>query len=526
MSKALKLFAPILAIASALHAAPDISNLNNCINEVRLANATPPAVPTFDQYTRNYRKLLIDLNTVTPTLPYVYQEAAARPLIRYLTNLGELQYLQIFAGISRNPNAAVLKDMIPDASLAILFHNSVNIQGVNAFQEIISDLYNSFISDELRTTSETGVRIDPPTYGIIPPLVKYGNAENGPYTWPGNATSQVLGLRCAIVSLPPAQLKGGLLAWSSLGHETGGHDILHADAGLINELAQKISAALMTRFGSQGLANYWAAVTDEATSDALGYLHLGPSAGIGLVGYFRSLGNGKLRNIGPKNGPHPIDLLRGYLAAAVAKRLNFKDAAAWSQTIYFETAKDNNLLYLVDQRGVYSLFPVSLDQAIASTEVVAEVILTSNLNALQGHSLLKITKGWTDADQDIVNSLVAAINTTGQLPLNVRGPGFYAAHAVSAATEAGLKFGANIPLVFNSMVNFLATMHQENPTWSLKVTTQSQQLVDRAFSGADKEADLLEPILVYEDLPEEGEFLDDANEDEEGDHDVLAANDD
>lgn len=519
--KSIKLFTPILAIVSALHAAPDISNLNNCINEVRLANIAPPAAPTFDQYKRNYSKLLTDLNTVLPSLPYVYQEAAARPLIRYLTNLGELQYLQIFSGTSRNPNAEALVDMIPDASLAILYHNNMNIQSVNAFQEVVSDLYDSFISDSARTSTETGVRIDPPTYGVIPPLVKFGNAESGPYTWTGSSTAQLLGLKCALVSLPPAQIKGGLLAWASLGHETGGHDILHADAGLINELAQKVSAALVAKFRSQALANYWAAVIDEAASDAIGYLNLGPSAGIALIGYFRSLGTGKLRNIGPKDGPHPIDLLRGYLAASVAKRLNFRDAAAWSQTIYFEAAKDNNLLYLVDQRGAYSFFPVALDQAIASTEVVAEVILNSKLNSLQGHSLLQITKGWTNNDQDIVNSIVTAINTTGQLPFNVRGSGFYAAHAISAATEAGLKFGANLPVVFNSMVNFLATMHRENPTWSLTATLPAQQMVDRAFGGAEREDDLIEPIIVYEDLPEEGELSEDINEEE-----ALAANDD
>lgn len=495
----LRFILPVISIAAALQAEiPDISNLNNCINEVRQANIAPLPVPTFDQYTRNFPKLIADLTAVTQTLPFVYQEAAAKPLIKYLRNLGERRFLSIFNQNLQDSLSQTLKQIIPDAALSILFHNSAFVQRVDAFQEIASDLYASFISEEERVSRVTGRPIQPPTYGVIPPLVKFGNAESGPYTWPCDATTGLLGMRCAIVSLPPAQLSGGLLAWSSLGHETSGHDILHADAGLLDELAAKVSSTLLNTFRSPALATYWAQCIDETASDICGYLHMGPSAGIGLIGYFRSLGNGKLRNMGFKQGPHPVDLLRGYLAAAVAKRLNFADGIVWGETLKNEASKDNNNLFLIDGKVAYP-FPVTLDIAIASTEVVAEVIMNSKLNALQGHSLQEI-QDWTDNDQAIVQTLIYALKANGQLPLNLRGPGFYAAHVVSAATLAGLSFNENIPNTFNEMLMYLQIMHHDNPLWSKTPTRAALRLLEHV--GLDSSTNNIEPRSAHTQLPE------------------------
>lgn len=496
----LRLIVPILSLASALHAAgPDISNLNNCINEIRQANMTPPVVPTFDLYKSNYRRLIADLEAATPTMPYVYQEAAAKPLIQYLRSLGEAQFLRIFSGLLQDNLSQSLQQIIPDACLAVLFHNTSFVQSVNAFQEIASDLYDSFISEEARVGKETGRPINAPTYGVIPPLVKFGNADAGPYTWPCDATTQLLGVRCALVSMPPAQIKGGLLAWSSLGHETSGHDILHADAGLLDELAQKVYATVLSTFQSQGLATYWANCIDESASDVCGYLNMGPSAGIGLIGYFRSLGNGKLRNVGFLQGPHPIDLLRGYLAAAVAKRLHFKSGNTWSKTLFNETKKDNDTLFLLDQRtGQYSVFPVPLEVAIASTEVVAEVIMRTKLDALQGYSLQDI-QDWTDNDQKIMKDLIAALDATGQIPATLRGPGFYAAHVIGASTLAALRQNASVTGIFGKMLAFLQTMHLDNPTWSKKPTKEALQLLERL--GVARPADQLEARPAIVDVP-------------------------
>lgn len=474
----------VLSVATTILQAegPDIGNLDQCIGEVRHAEANAPNVLTFDSYTRNYTQLMADLRSATSHLPHVYQVVAAEPLIKFLTDLGESQFLRMFEEDATDGRTAALQQIIPDAALAILSNAHAPLQGINAFEEIVSDLYDGFLGDEARAGNQTGRPIQPPTYGIIPPLVKFGNADDGPYTWTGDDTRQLLGMGCGIVSLPPAHLNGGLLAWSALGHETAGHDVLHADEGLLDELARKVHDAVLRKFKSKKLADYWASCLDETASDVMGCLNLGPSAGIGLIGYFRALGDGELSTLGSKNDPHPIDLLRGYLAAAVVKRLHFSGADIWSEVIAAETEKDRGKLYFVDRRGRRSSFPVSFKEAVASTDVVAEAIMESQLNALQGYSLQEL-QDWTDHDQSIVDSLVRVLQMQGQLPADLQGPGFYAAYVVAAATQAALQKGADVSTIFGKMQTFLATMHLANPTWSQTPTVQSMALVEYGLKG-------------------------------------------
>jgi hypothetical protein len=108
--------------------------------------------------------------------------------------------------------------------------------------------------------------------------VKWGNPDFGPYTWPVDATS-VFGARAAVVNLPPSNARKGLLAWAALGHETGGHDILHADTGLQDELAAAIRQGLADL--GDDMVEYWSSRIGEAAADVLGILNMGPAAAIG-----------------------------------------------------------------------------------------------------------------------------------------------------------------------------------------------------------------------------------------------------
>src|SRR5262245_14350146 len=103
------------------------------------------------------------------------------------------------------------------------------------------------------------------------------------------AATRSFNVQAAIVNLPPANAKEGLLAWAAVGHETGGHDIRHTYAGLEDQLASAVRTALrMAGFGGD-LADYWADRIDETASDVCGILNMGPAAAIGLIGYFRGL---------------------------------------------------------------------------------------------------------------------------------------------------------------------------------------------------------------------------------------------
>lgn len=498
MHLVLRLAIGLLSVASFLHAdGPDISNLSNCINEVQSANSNVPTVLTFDSYTSNYAQLLADLQTATPNLPHVYQQAAAQPLISFLNNLGQDKYLQIFQGQTTDDQSALLQQIVPDAALAILTYDGTVSQAVNAFQEVVSDLYDGFLSDEQRV-SQSGTPINTPTYGIIPPLVKFGNEDSGPYTWPADATSDALGMGCGVVSLPPSQINGGILAWTALGHETGGHDVTHADKGLLDELASQVQTAVLNAFGSQDLAAYWAKCIDETTADVCGYLNMGPCVGVGLIGYFRALGDGKLRTSGSTDDPHPIDLLRGYLGSNVVKYLGFSGASLWSQTIADETAKDNGPLSFVDQNGNSSDFPVDFNTAVAATDVVAKTILTTKLNTLQGHSLQDIVD-WHDQDQAAVDQLVTIYKSGGNLPATLQGPGFYASYVVAAAAQAGLQQGTDLGQTFSTMQSYLAQMHLQNPTWSTAPTTESLAMLEQRWKGSGQSSG---KKIAHHDVPD------------------------
>ena len=82
-----------------------------------------------------------------------------------------------------------------------------NVVAIDAFQEVVSDLYDGFLSAEDRRG------INPPDKETVAPLVKYSNPLAGPYTWPVDATSN-FGLKTAIVSLPPSHARIGLLGWA------------------------------------------------------------------------------------------------------------------------------------------------------------------------------------------------------------------------------------------------------------------------------------------------------------------------
>jgi len=260
-------------------------------------------------------------------------------------------------------------------------------ESTDAFQEVVSDVYDGFLSAEDRQG------VNPPDRGVIPPLVKWGNPEFGPYTWPVDATS-VFGCKAAVVNLPPANAHKGIVAWSALGHETAGHDILHADTGLPEELA----GALQQSLGPLGhnLDQYWSSRIDETASDVMGILNLGPAAGIGLIAYFRALnaafaGEARLRSEGPAGDPHPADILRGYLAAETIRLLEFAGRNDWARVIADETNKDVATIVLAGKS-------VPADIARQSATVVAQTLLVHRSKALENHALGEI-QNWRRSRQ-------------------------------------------------------------------------------------------------------------------------------
>ena len=445
---------------------PDISNLSNCIEDARqggLDQDPGPADPLqFDVLRGN-------LQAARPKVPPIYLDAAFNPYVATLDQLGENKFNQI---LLRDPSREGEAGLMLDIAQAILQRGEgFEPKAEPAFQEVVSDLYDGFLSAEDRG----GVL--PPDHETLAPLVKFGNPGFGPYTWPVDATES-FGLTVGIVNLPPANARRGLFAWPALGHETAGHDILHADDGLLGQTSSAIREALSSDPDTRDLAGYWADRIDETASDVLGILNMGPAAAIGLVGYFRGLnaaftGSATLRNAGPDSDPHPADILRGFLAAATVRQLEFSDASDWADTIAAETMKDVTSIELAG---------VTVDTKVAkrSAEIVSQAIATHPMASLEDHAFIQI-QNWRDHDEDIVAQLRGVLTTPNPLPSELAS-GVFAAHLVAAATTSALTSGANISLLFQRMLDLLKAMNDKNPSFGpLRVRHPGNMVRDRVY---------------------------------------------
>jgi hypothetical protein len=425
---------------------PDLSRLSSCVKEVMdaVSDTDPgPADPT------NYSQLRGRLEAVRNKLPPLYRDSFVLPYIETLDTLRESGFTRI---LIHDPYREGTAGLMLDAAQAILQQGEeYQLQATDAFQEVVSDLYDGFLSAEDRR----GVK--EPDKGVIPPLVKWGCVDCGPYTWPIDA-AESLRVKAGIVNLPPYNSRQGLLAWAALGHETCGHDILGADTGLREELATAVYASVVGQDGF--LAEYWVERIDETASDVMGILNMGPAAGVGLVGYFRGLnaaygGTVKLRNNGPGDDPHPADILRGYLAAEVISLLKFTGKTLWAKALLAEIEKDLEQIILADT-------VVDPAKALASAKAVAKAVASNKCKSLEGHSLLDI-QNWRDTDERYIRRVRTALRNNEPLR-EADTKGLYAAHVVSGAVIEAIASG-NVASSFKQMLGFLKTMHDKNPSW-------------------------------------------------------------
>ena len=427
----------------------NLSQLPACVEDARLAwldTDRGPPDPT------KYAALLTRLNGAPAKLPPLYRDAAAEPFLAAIQHLGADNFAAV---LKSDPKRESTAGLMLDVAQAILQHaDQYQKRPLAAFQELISDLYDGFLSAEDRRGVKT------PDFEVIAPVVKWGSPDSGPYTWPVDAT-RTFGLTVGVVNLPPSNARLGLCAWAALGHECGGHDILHADRGLLSELDDRVGAALVKAKLGTRMANYWSSRIDETASDVLGVLNLGPAAGIGLIAYFRginaALGWGpKLSSEGPADDPHPGDLVRGYLAAEAVRLLLFSEAKAWGDAIATETDKDAAAIVLA---GTH----FTLAQVKKAAKVVAGTIAMTRLDALDGHAFAEI-QNWRDRDEDVVARLRPTLTAAVDAPVSFDSDA-YAAHVVSGAVVLALEGAAPIPRLFTRMLAVMDAMHDANPSW-------------------------------------------------------------
>lgn len=442
--------AAVQALKSKKAEKPNLSGMAACIKDSRLAVADTTRGP---RNIKDYKRLMRQLKAAKRSLPPLYQEKCADPFLAELQKRGAWG----FSGtLKRDPTLQGEAGLMFDIAQAILQnrHGFALADAIDAFEEVASDLYDGFLSAEDRA----GIKL--PDHTVLAPLVKWGDPDSGPYTWPVDAAEGSFDFEAAVVSLPPANARRGLLGWTLLSHETAGHDILHADEHLEEEFAAKVLAALRAARIGAGLDEYWSQRIDETASDVMGILNMGPAAAIGMVVYFRgwnaTIDKPRLSNHGDPTDMHPADILRGFVAASTVRMLSSAGAADWADVIEAETEKDVEQIKIGD-------FPISLDRAKRSCEIVASTLATTRMAALNHHALIEI-QNWRDRDEDIVRELQK--NLLKNAPAGgSREDGIYAAHVVAAAALTALAGKKDVGSIFKWMLKVLKTMHDSNPSW-------------------------------------------------------------
>lgn len=156
--------------------------MQNCIQDIYDAlNASPPqdVNSRFQIYIDDFHTLLGDLERAHHHFPPVYQKTVIEPFIDRLQSIGSENFSIIFS--AEDDNSKSKQESIRSISLAILSYDSPHSTSVGALQEIISDLFDGFLSQEDGVSKENGEQISPPDRTVIPPLAYFGEEVFGPY---------------------------------------------------------------------------------------------------------------------------------------------------------------------------------------------------------------------------------------------------------------------------------------------------------------------------------------------------------
>lgn len=411
------------------------------------------------------------------TLPKIYQEVFLDPL-KNLVNGKDYDDLLYSFGGPEGP----LRDWLAVIHQRLDGVKSDNLSATHAFEECMADLYDGFLSMEERKG------IKPPDHQIVSPLVEWGRSAWGPYIWPATLGNKI-GMKMSVVSMPPAYARN-IALWAALGHETGGHAILHADDGLLREIGDTVANQILSHSSLSGetvsvngrnvplanyAASYWKHTIDEAASDVCGILNLGPAAGIGLAILLIPLRNDTLSSAAPSLDGHPIDALRIFLAADVVRQLpelSVRRADQWANILesiieqYGESEKEFFGLYTTTSNGqILWDDKIPYDGMRQTVKIVAEAVAFTPLRSLEDHNLSDVNT-WSNVDEDLTWRIVDDL-MRGKIPSlepTPEGEEVYAAHLLAAAIISLAK-SAEISTITKLTITSINILYDNNPVW-------------------------------------------------------------
>lgn len=371
-----------------------------------------------------------------PFLPMVYQQNYAAALDASLPGIKSKLDQQVQSG----DHPPEYRAQVLEALYGAIYQHGHRVTKVEArpqlkrFLAVVSNLYRSFIDANKRANA--GVALVEST----PPLALFQSVSNGPFTIESDVMKQKVGVSIGVVSLP-ATYRDHPVIWAGLAHEVGGHDVVHADAGLMEEMVKKAQALLSPHAppGNHDTAaknalvwSYW---MDEAAADVYGILNMGPSFALNLAGFlaaYRARRRGQTDPGDPFVGidaelqphdvmdNHPIDLLRLYVAAGAVEGLKGLTAGKRNDYVANIEAVAKLVAVGVTEVGMHGSVKIEgfeaidpktnmkLSDAADAARKVGKMLVTETFAKLNNHCIQDI-ETWDDADEAIAQDVCARV---------------------------------------------------------------------------------------------------------------------
>lgn len=430
----------------------------------------PPKVPGVSKVVANGGK----------QIPHLFHEAYVAPLQSALPKI-------IQGTDPGNPDDLTQLETLTGA---VYQHSDQSIAPqLSRFLAVVSDLFRSFLSKKRRLAAGF------PILETLPPLAMFQHSgQSGPFTLPCDAIQRMFGSTVGVVSLPAVYAPHPLL-WGSLTHETCGHDVVHADAGLLPELISGVQAF----FGglpsgtsapqpTQLMALLWSYWMDEAVADIYGVLNMGPAFGFNLVSLFAALNAQSqpkksrkpiLRNFSgfdpqdpaKRMDDHPTDLLRPYLVIGAIQAMqslpqaardqysNDLDALAQLCSPGVTNVSLAGVLELGDGSRIRVNQNLGLQEMQLAAKQVGSFIASATLNSLDHHNIQEL-ETWDGADEGTAQRIAATLLKDGDIA--DMGDD---AQILAGATIASLKSPNLYKTITNRVNEALDLSFKQDPLW-------------------------------------------------------------
>lgn len=389
------------------------------LTKIDLFGSGPPPVPWGEAAAPAAADIVAAVSRAQYALPRVYREGYAAALIHEAPALAAQFHDR-------------LSPVVVEALAGAVYDHDLGTdvrRELRRFLAVLSDVFMSFVASKRRA------RLDIPLIGQLPPLAVFQSVGRlGPFTIPPDSARKLLGVDVGVVSLPSTYRTHPVL-WSSLAHETGGHDVAHADPALLIELADLVR----NMFGgpshwspnltpSQLRALVWSYWIDQASADIYGVLNAGPGFMMNLVAFLSALHQRHEPSLpvpylstrsGPDAAgyldPHPTDILRIHLAIGVLESLRqlasevrrrYLDDLAQLAAACTRGATEITLVGAVPVRD--TSIPINVTVPLAewqdAARQVGSLLADARVRALGGHGIQDI-ETWDDVDETNAQSI-------------------------------------------------------------------------------------------------------------------------